>query len=182
LTRGLFSSAFWKRLLQHEGVQQMWKFMTVGFVSLGLSLVIFYFASAWLKPVIPDWHFRTLAANTTAFCVTITNAFVLNSRFTFQGRDANAAAYCRYGLVNVIGFAINSGLLLVFTRLIAVGLGETPQHLVDSRPIAKMGAFLAAVGCSFFWNFFMSRWWVFRHSSDPASAVTLVHSNLETVP
>ncbi len=146
--------------------------MSVGFINLGLSLVIFNLASARLERMMPV-NLSLLAANALAFFITTSVAFLLNSRITFRGRHADAAAYCRYGLVSVVGFLFNYALTLGLVYLIAFFRHETAEQMVLSYPLGKNIAYLSAVGCVFFWNFFMSRHWVFP---TPATAKMMVQA------
>jgi putative flippase GtrA len=166
-SRSLLSSveesepSFLGKALKHEASRQMLKFMSVGFVNLTLSVIIFRFSTDHLVNVIQDVNLRLLAGNTVAFAVTVSTAFLMNSRFTFKGRTGDAKAYARYGAVNIVGWGLNSGLLILFSHFTALLRHETVNHMVTNTPMLSTLAYLMAVGCVFFWNFFMSRHWVF---------------------
>lgn len=150
------------KFLGSDLIRQMLQFMGVGFFSLALSIIIFRFSTNRLYTLIQDGSLRLVAANSIAFAVTTTTAFFMNSRITFRAYGADLTTYIRYALINVAGFGINSGLLLLFTHALAALRHETINQMHLSFPAGEMLAYLAAVGCTFFWNFFMSRLWVFR--------------------
>ena len=139
----------------------MGRFMGVGFFSLALSLVIVSVCKNWLAPIIPEVHERISAADAIAYAITTTTAFLMNSRITFRDRHADFKAYIRYGIVSLIGFAFTVALNLAFDHIIALLYGKTDRWVVDVFKTADKFAYLSAVGCVFFWNFFMSRCWVF---------------------
>jgi len=148
--------------LRRPVFREMFHFMSVGVVNFCLSLFIYDFSSRALQTAIPDDNLRLSCALAIAFAITVTTAFILNSRITFRERGAGARAYIRYGIVNLVGFGFNVILNLGFCHLIAIMRHETLNAMVTTFIIGKDGAFLAAAGCVFFWNFFMSRHWVFR--------------------
>jgi len=153
----------------------MAKFMSVGVVSVCLSAVIFHFSSEYFRHSIPTPQLRLFAANGIAFAITVTTAFLMNSRITFREHGAGLPEYVRYGIVNLVGFCLNTLLLIGFSQLIALVRRQTLNEMLDTFRLGKMMAWAGAVGCVFFWNFFMSRHWVFRkRSSEPVSVKTLV--------
>ena len=151
--------------------------MSVGFVNLGLSILIYNLMMRALRASVPEANLRIVCSNAVAFAITLTTAFFLNARITFRKRHADFSAYCRYGVVNLIGFGLNTLLVLGFSHAIAVLRHETVAHMVDHFLLGKNLAYLSAVGCVFFWNFFMSRHWVFRHPSVDTAPTLLQRPN-----
>src|SRR5579872_4597124 len=145
------------RILKAELFHQMAKFMSVGVVSVCLSAVIFHFSSEYFRHSIPTPQLRLFAANGIAFAITVTTAFLMNSRITFREHGAGLPEYVRYGIVNLVGFCLNTLLLIGFSQLIALVRRQTLNEMLDTFRLGKMMAWAGAVGCVFFWNFFMSR-------------------------
>lgn len=84
-------------------------------------------------------------AGALGFAAGFTNGYVLNSRYVFAHASRNS--YIRYLLVSLGGLIITE-LILDFLHL-QLGVGVTAAKLV-------------AVGLVFFWNYGLSKVWVFK--------------------
>ena len=167
---------FVRRLWEREVFREMSKFMCVGFVNLTLSLIIFNISESRMRGAVPDVHLRLLLANTVAFIITTTTAFLMNSRITFKAYGAGRKEYVKYGMVSLCGLGWNYILMLSFDYLIAHVRHESVDQMVATFSLGKNVAYLTAVGLVFFWNFFMSRLWVFKKRDESVPPKTLVQN------
>lgn len=89
-----------------------------------------------------------VAANIVAWCVAVTNSYVLNSMFTFaveSGRRLNVKAYLKFAAAQVGGLVANTATVVVasffipvvFAKILAIGasfvVDFTLSHLVVFR-------------------------------------------------
>jgi putative flippase GtrA len=140
-------AARWKRPLQVPLVRQFVKFCLVGATSTTIDLGLFALLRYLNVPL--------LLAQTVSFSVAVTNGFFWNRRWTFRAVDPEKARqqYAQFYAVNVVGFLLNTTLLLLFSHLLrSAGF---PQR--QSELLGKM----AAVPIVAFWNFSASKFWAF---------------------
>jgi putative flippase GtrA len=142
-------------LLRRTGTRQLVKFSFVGAASTlidkgGLWLLLY------LTPSTPWWISATIS-----FGLAVTNSFVLNQRWTFNGRGRGSvrAQYAMFVATNLVGLALNLGLTKVF--LIAF-TGQLRHIGGNPKAMKILIASLAAVPCVMVWNFAASKYWTFR--------------------
>lgn len=148
------------------GFRQFIKFCIVG----ASSTVIDFGVYLWLMEIVhlphlvqPLWLARMLA-QTASFSLAVTNGFYWNNRWTFShvSREGSRARFAKFVLTNIIGLALNLGILTVVAHLVGgpvVELLTRVAHLKDPQGlIGKMVA--TAVVLS--WNFTASRLWTFK--------------------
>lgn len=125
-------------------VKHFFKFALVGAVNTSIDYLGFAALVTWT-------HIPYLLANVMTFSVAATNSYVLNRRWTFRSTDLRwqrqAAAFFT---VMVAGLGLNS-LALFF--------------MVDHFHLHKLVAKAIGVALVLFWNFFASRFLVFRDVS-----------------
>lgn len=132
------------RLFQPVWLRQMIKFAIVGAFNTVLDIGLYYILTRFLL-------LYYLLAKALSFGVAVTSAFILNRKFTFRDKSPNQMKqYIRFWLVALGGVGLN--LLIVYL-------------LVEKARLFDMVAVLIAVAIVFFWNFTMSRLWVFRIQS-----------------
>jgi putative flippase GtrA len=96
-----------------------------------------------------------LLANTFSFLLAVTNGFFWNRRWTFRATDRARARrqYLSFFAVNIIGFLLNTSILLVLSHFLQ-SLGTPAQRA------ALLGK-IAAVPLVAIWNFTASKFWAF---------------------
>ena len=100
---------------------QLLKFGLVGGSGYAVNLVVF----AILSQAAGAHH---LLAAVGAFCVAVSNNFVLNRVWTFAARDGHAGFQAaRFFAVSLVGLAFN---LVLLELLISAGLAEVPAQAV----------------------------------------------------
>lgn len=137
----------WKRVLQTPLLRQFVKFCLVGATSTTIDLGLFALLRSMEVPL--------LLAQTLAFSVAVSNGFFWNRRWTFRARDPEQARrqYASFYAVNVVGFTLNTTLLLLFAYLfLAAGFPQRQAELLGK---------MAAVPIVAIWNFSASKFWAF---------------------
>lgn len=130
------------RLLRPLWLRQVIKFVLVGAFNTVLDVGLYYVLTRFL-------FLYYLLAKALSFAVAVTSSFILNRRFTFRNTDPNKMTqYIRFWLVALIGLGLNTFILYI---------------LVEKAGWFDLYAVIAAVFIVFFWNFTLSRFWVFRN-------------------
>lgn len=128
-------------LLRPVWLRQMIKFSMVGAFNTCLDIGIYYILTRFFL-------FYYLLAKTLSFSVGVVSSFILNRRFTFRNREpAKTKQFARFWVVALGGLGLNA--LIVYL-------------LVDKAHWFDLTAVIGAVFIVFFWNFLLSRFWVFR--------------------
>ncbi len=96
------------------------------------------------------------AANTVSFSVAVLSNFTWNRLWTFpESRERPLGSQLgQFAIVNVLGWGINTVLLLVMDQLVF-------QHFVSVRLSYNL-AKAFAIGVVLFWNFGVNRVWTYR--------------------
>jgi putative flippase GtrA len=113
------------------------------------------FGVGWSTMVEPS-VIQLAAANTISFSTAVLSNFTWNRLWTFpESRERPLASQLvQFSIVNVLGWAINTGLLLVMDQYVfGLFVGERLSY-----NLAK--AF--AIGVVLFWNFGINRLWTYR--------------------
>jgi putative flippase GtrA len=141
------STTPWQRALRVPLVRQFVKFCLVGATSATIDLGLFALLRHLDVPL--------LLAQTLAFSVAVTNGFFWNRRWTFRAVDPERARrqYAQFYAVNVVGFTLNTTLLLVFAHLLlSAGFPQRRAELLGK---------MAAIPIVAIWNFSASKFWAF---------------------
>lgn len=138
------------------------KFLVVGTIGAFVDFGILYVLHAVLH-----WHLAL--SNTISFTCAVISNFTWNRYWTYPDSRSKpiTAQLGQFFIVNVIGWAINTGILLALnvplTNLVS------SLHLVATAEIAhKIGynaAKVFATGVVLFWNFFVNRFWTYNDVS-----------------
>ena len=130
----------------------------VDFVVLNIMKLLFEgigFGVGWFAVVEPD-VIQLAAANTISFSAAVLSNFTWNRLWTFpESRERPLGSQLvQFSIVNVLGWAINTGLLLVMDQYVF-------QNFVSERLSYNL-AKAFAIGVVLFWNFGINRLWTYR--------------------
>ena len=148
------------RLVQQRGVRQLIKFGLVGASSTAINLAVLYLMLTLL-------HGHRYVSTSLAFLVSVVNGYYWNKRWTFKDAPAKAVStqFTQFALVNLVGL----GLDLLIIRLASVPFEHQLRLLEAAWPADKVERFaviaaqLLATAVIVFWNFFVNRFWTFKH-------------------
>ena len=140
-------------LAQRPGVQQFIKFCIIGFSSAILDIGISY-------TLVYKFGFNPTLAKAISFVFGVTNGFIWNSKWTFQGMGSGRRheMYVKFLLVNMVGFVLNiflfKSVLFAFThRFIGQGIPDKPHFAI---------ATITAIVFVAVWNFLANKKWTFK--------------------
>jgi len=138
------------------------KFAVVGTIGAVVDFGILYLLHAVL-------HWNLALSNTISFTCAVISNFTWNRYWTYPDSRSKpiTAQLGQFFIVNVIGWAINTGILLALnvplTNLVS------NLHIVATAEMAhKIGynaAKVFATGVVLFWNFFINRFWTYNDVS-----------------
>jgi putative flippase GtrA len=141
-------------------ISQLLSTRAVRFIGVGCAATITdFFVFNLLLAGVPDptWG-RVVIVNTSAFVCATMVSYLLNSRLTFRA-PIDQASFARYIAVAIVGAVIYDGVL--------VGL----MHAADAESVMALNLVkLLAIGLSAAWNFVGFSLFVFRDSTEPATA------------
>jgi putative flippase GtrA len=156
----------WRRLLNNpRELERFLKFAIVGaigavvdFALLNLMKQLFEgigLGAGWGMPIAPH-QIQLAVANTISFSVAVLSNFTWNRLWTFpESRERPLGSQlAQFAIVNVLGWGINTVLLLVMDRYVF-------QHFVGVRLSYNL-AKAFAIGVVLFWNFGVNRVWTYR--------------------
>jgi putative flippase GtrA len=124
-------------------LQQAAKFLAVGLLNTGLDWAI-YFAFTCLIPFFAN---QPTAAKAISYSIAILNSYLLNREWTFKSRSNPWATLFPFLACSFAGLVINA----------------TVMHLsLHSLLLSEMVALVLATGTTILWNFFTSKFLVFR--------------------
>lgn len=134
-------------------INQIWKFVVIGFLNTGVDFLIFnllvYFTGTYKGGLV-------FILNIISFSIAVINSYFLNKYFTFKSKETNnaTAEFSSFIIVSVFGALINSGIVFLITQY-EVPFGLSPQLWAN---FAK----LTATFFSLFWNFLGYKFFVFK--------------------
>jgi len=98
-------------------------------------------------------------ANIISVCCAILSNFTWNRLWTFPESREQAvhSQLGKFGLVNLVGLAINQAVFVLTDNLIFLPM--LPEHPTLAYNLAKV----CAIGVVLFWNFGINRIWTYRH-------------------
>ena len=108
----------------NEGLKQIVKFCLIGASSTVVDLSISY-------ALMHIFRMYWLAAFTLSFAVAVTNGYIWNSLWTFRGLGAakRHLQYLKFVAVNVVGYALNSLIMVLVILLLAGHLHDPSDEL-----------------------------------------------------
>jgi putative flippase GtrA len=130
------------------------KYVAVGFLSAGIDFAMLNTASlitGITAGVVIGW------VNAPGFIVATSNAYFWNKYWVFGGRDNFAADFPRFMLVTIVGFFLNSAIIIAITTYISPLRGFSAKEWLN---IAKVVAGAAVIA----WSFTGYRKYTFRNS------------------
>jgi putative flippase GtrA len=156
----------WRRLDQHpKELERFLKFALVGmlgavvdFTLLNVMKWVFEsvgLGNGWSTTVAPR-QIQLAAANTISFSAAVLSNFTWNRLWTFpESRERPVGRQLgQFGVVNVIGWGINTVLLLALDHYVF-------QQWVSDRASYNL-AKAVAIAVVLFWNFGVNRVWTYR--------------------
>jgi putative flippase GtrA len=156
----------WSRLLANpKEMERFVKFAIVGIIGFVVDMTVLnimkpIFASmglgvGWNATMDPR-QIQLAAANTCSFSAAVLSNFTWNRLWTFpESRERPLAGQLlQFALVNVLGWCINTLLLLVMDHYVF-------QHFVGERLSYNLAKAIATI-VVLFWNFGINRIWTYR--------------------
>lgn len=131
------------RFQSPEWVKQAGRFLAVGVLNTGLDWAI-YFA---LTRLIPFFTAQPTAAKAISYSISVLNSYLLNREWTFKSKTNPWATLTPFLACSLGGLAINAAVL---------------HFSVHSLLLSEMVALVLATGTTILWNFFTSKFLVFR--------------------
>jgi putative flippase GtrA len=140
-------------------VERFFKFAVVGTFGAVVDFGILY-----LLHVVLSWPLAL--SNTISFTCAVLSNFTWNRLWTYPDSRSKpmGAQLLQFFVVNVAGWAINTGILLALNPPLTQVAGTL--SLVETAELAhKLGynaAKVMATGVVMFWNFFINRFWTYN--------------------
>lgn len=146
-----------------QSISQFVKFVAIGILNTGVDFGILNFLS-YATGIYAGPKLTLL--NAASFGVALINSYVLNKYWTFQagGQGVSGKEFGGFAFVSVVGFLINSGVLVFVTTFF-----DPP--FVFSAQLWENIAKIMATGFSLVWNFVGYKFWVFRKAAPPIDTV-----------
>ncbi len=144
-------------------VTRFLKFAVVGTVGAVVDFGILY-----LLHIVVGWHLAL--SNTLSFTCAVISNFTWNRLWTYPDSRSKPVGtqLTQFFVVNIAGWAINTGILLTLTGPLTA-LAGTMLGLLSMGAAAslthKLGynaAKVIATGIVMFWNFFVNRFWTYN--------------------
>jgi len=134
----------------HRLPKRFIKFCIVGSSSMVIDLGL-------LTLLVELAHLSPYIARTISFCVAVTNGYYWNRRWTFADAPKKRIRhqYTQFVLVNIVGLAINLGVMRLGIGLMHLYFRGALPHFYYLPPT------IAAVAVSVFWNFLANKYWTF---------------------
>ena len=145
-----------KRTLKHHGIPFL-KYALVGVSGTILDVGLFTLLVA-VTPLGETLLGHIIAATIT-FTIAVSNNYFWNSRWTFKEHARrDKKQFFQFFLVSIIGWALNTFFLTVFSTLFI--------HLFSTlTPLLSALAKICASGIVLIYNFLMNRFWTFKKRS-----------------
>jgi putative flippase GtrA len=140
--------------VREKEAERFFKFLivgTIGFI-VDFGILTFLVEVVGLLPVV---------ANTISFSSAVVSNFTLNRYWTYPDSRSKRRRIqlLQFGMVSLIGLAINNGILLLLTHPFDVLLHTVHvSPAVDGYIPAKMVGTVVVL----FWNFFINRYWTYN--------------------
>ncbi|MGC9523005.1 MAG: GtrA family protein [Anaerolineae bacterium] len=139
------------------------KFAVVGTIGAVVDFGILY-----LLHVVVGWHLAL--SNTISFTCAVLSNFTWNRLWTYPDSRSKPVAtqLTQFFVVNIAGWAINTGILLAMTGPLTALAGTVLDGLSLTaaagltHKVGYNGAKIIATGIVMFWNFFVNRFWTYN--------------------
>jgi putative flippase GtrA len=140
-------------------VTRFLKFAVVGTIGAIVDFSILY-----LLHVVVGWPLAL--SNTISFTCAVTSNFIWNRFWTYPDSRSKpiSAQMVQFFVVNIAGWAINTGILLALNKPLT-GLALALPVITSEATAHKLGyngAKVFATGVVMFWNFFINRFWTYN--------------------
>jgi len=139
----LFRSAavVFRLFLKRKAIHQLIKFVLVGTSGTIIDFSIYFVATRFL-------HLFYLLAKILSFLLAVFNNYLWNRLWTFRSLDKNKLwEFARFGSTSLIGLGLNTLIMYIF---------------VEKVKMYDITAWIVATLFVFFWNFIISKFWVFK--------------------
>ncbi|HQE91324.1 MAG TPA: GtrA family protein [Anaerolineae bacterium] len=135
------------------------KFAVVGTIGAVVDFGILYLLHAVLH-----WHLAL--SNTISFTCAVLSNFTWNRYWTYPDSRSKPirTQLGQFFVVNIIGWAINTGILLALNVPLTTLAGNL-SFVATAETAHKIGynaAKIIATGVVLFWNFFINRFWTYN--------------------
>jgi len=142
----------------HKEITRFLKFAVVGTIGAVVDFGILYLLHAVL-------HWPLALANTVSFTCAVISNFIWNRLWTYPDSRSKpiSAQLLQFFIVNIAGWAINTGILLAL-NVPLTGLAASLPMVATPDLAHKLGynaAKVIATGVVMFWNFFVNRIWTY---------------------
>jgi putative flippase GtrA len=135
------------------------KFAVVGTIGALVDFGLLYI----LHPVL---GLRLSVANTISFTCAVLSNFTWNRYWTYPDSRSKplTAQLGQFFVVNLVGWGINTAILLLLNRPLTLAAGSLLVGLGPERAykIGYNAAKAFATGVVMFWNFFINRFWTYN--------------------
>lgn len=133
---------------------RFFKFLVVGTV----GFIVDFGTLTFLVEVM---GFIPVVANTISFSLAVLSNFTFNRYWTYPDSRSKRRRIqlLQFGVVSIVGLAINNGLLLLLTNPFDLLLDavRAPSALSGYIPAKMVGTIVVL-----FWNFFINRYWTYN--------------------
>jgi putative flippase GtrA len=151
--------ALFVTIVSHFGIRQkeaerFFKFLVVGTI----GFIVDFGTLTFLVEVV---GFIPVAANTISFSTAVVSNFTLNRYWTYPDSRSKRRRIqlLQFGMVSIIGLALNNGILLLLHAPFDVLLDTVgaPPAIGGYIPAKMVGTIVVL-----FWNFFINRYWTYN--------------------
>lgn len=140
--------------VREKEAERFFKFLIVGTV----GFIVDFGTLTFLVEVM---GFIPVAANTISFSAAVVSNFTWNRYWTYPDSRSKRRRIqlLQFGVVSIIGLAINNGILLLLQHPADVALRtvHAPEAIGGYIPAKMVGTVVVL-----FWNFFINRYWTYN--------------------
>jgi len=171
--------SIWKRLANNpKELERFIKFAIVGIIGSVVDFTILNIMKLLFERIdlgagvsgpLNPYDIQSIAANTISFSAAVVSNFTWNRLWTFpESRERPLGGQLvRYAIVNLLGWGINTVLLVVMDKYVFQGFFSCndPLRLDTYDSCKRLSMNLAkafAIGVVLFWNFGVNRIWTYK--------------------
>lgn len=140
-------------------VTRFLKFAVVGTIGAMVD-----FGMLYLLHVVVGWPLAL--SNTISFTCAVISNFIWNRFWTYPDSRSKpiSAQLVQFFVVNIAGWAINTGILLALNKPLTAFALTLPVVATEAtaHKLGYNGAKVFATGVVMFWNFFVNRFWTYN--------------------
>lgn len=140
--------------IREKEAERFFKFLVVGTI----GFIVDFGTLTFLVEVM---GFVPVVANTISFSAAVVSNFTLNRYWTYPDSRSKRRRIqvLQFGVVSIVGLAINNGILLLLeppfdVLLHAVGVPSTIGGYIPAKMVGTIVVL--------FWNFFINRYWTYN--------------------